>query len=298
MKKPSKYWILAGTFFTSLSSIIIRFSEAPALVIAAYRMLFTTMMLVIPVYINNRSEFKSLNRKNFVMCVLSGVFLALHFASWIQSLQMTTVANSTILVSCSPIFVAAINYFLLKEKINKNMVIGILMSLLGTIIIGMGSSQGTGNSMMIGNILAFMGAIFVAGYLVIGGIVRKNISAGVYVFIVYSVSAIVLFIMCFITDTPIYPYPAREFALFFTLAFFSSILGHTVYNYLMKYFSSTLISVSTLSEPIFASLMALLIFMEIPSLYTIIGGIIIIAGIYYFLASQNTQKVSSIQVNF
>lgn len=290
MKKPSKYWILAGTFFTSISSIIIRFSEAPSLVIAAYRMLFTTMMLVIPVYLNNRSEFENLNRNNLVMCLLSGVFLALHFATWIQSLQMTTVANSTILVSCSPIFVAAINYFLLKERINKSMVIGISMSLLGTIIIGMGSSQGTGNSMLIGNILAFMGAIFVAGYLVIGGIVRKNVSAGVYVFIVYSVSAIVLFVMCFVTGTPLYPYPVREFSLFFTLAFFSSILGHTVYNYLMKYFSSTLISVSTLSEPIFASLMALLIFMEIPSLYTIIGGIIIIAGIYYFLSSQNTQK--------
>lgn len=290
MKKPSKYWILAGTFFTSISSIIIRFSEAPSLVIAAYRMLFTTMMLVIPVYLNNRSEFENLNRNNLVMCLLSGVFLALHFATWIQSLQMTTVANSTILVSCSPIFVAAINYFLLKERINKSMVIGISMSLLGTIIIGMGSSQGTGNSMLIGNILAFMGAIFVAGYLVIGGIVRKNVSAGVYVFIVYSVSAIVLFVMCFVTGTPLYPYPVREFSLFFTLAFFSSILGHTVYNYLMKYFSSTLISVSTLSEPIFASLMALLIFMEIPSVYTIIGGIIIIAGIYYFLSSQNTQK--------
>ena len=290
MKKPSKYWILAGTFFTSISSIIIRFSEAPSLVIAAYRMLFTTMVLVIPVYLNNRSEFKNLSRKNLVMCVVSGVFLALHFATWIQSLQMTTVANSTILVSCSPIFVAAINYFLLKERINKSMVIGISMSLLGTIIIGMGSSQGTGNSMMIGNILAFMGAIFVAGYLVIGGIVRKDVSAGVYVFIVYSVSAVVLFLMCFLTGTPLYPYPVREFTLFFTLAFFSSILGHTVYNYLMKYFSSTLISVSSLSEPIFASLMALLIFMEIPSVYTIIGGIIIIAGIYYFLSSQNTQK--------
>lgn len=290
MKKPSKYWILAGTFFTSISSIIIRFSEAPSLVIAAYRMLFTTMVLVIPVYLNNRSEFKNLSRKNLVMCVVSGVFLALHFATWIQSLQMTTVANSTILVSCSPIFVAAINYFLLKERINKSMVIGISMSLLGTIIIGMGSSQGTGNSMLIGNILAFMGAIFVAGYLVIGGIVRKDVSAGVYVFIVYSVSAVVLFLMCFLTGTPLYPYPVREFTLFFTLAFFSSILGHTVYNYLMKYFSSTLISVSSLSEPIFASLMALLIFMEIPSVYTIIGGIIIIAGIYYFLSSQNTQK--------
>lgn len=290
MKKPSKYWILIGTFFTSISSIIIRFSEAPALVIAAYRMLFTCLMLFIPVYINKRSEFKGLHKNNYVMCVISGVFLALHFASWIQSIQMTTIANSTILVSCSPIFVAAINYFLLKEKINRKMIFGIAMSLIGTIIIGMGSSQGLKTSMMLGNVLAFMGAIFVAGYLIIGRIARQNISAGVYVFIVYSVSAVVLFIMCFIAGIPVYPYPLKEYVLFLMLGFFSSILGHTIYNYLMKYFSSTLISVSTLSEPIFASLMAMLIFKEVPSLYTIIGGFIIIAGIYYYLMTQNNTK--------
>jgi len=290
MKKPSKYWILAGTFFTSVSSIIIRFSEAPALVISAYRMLFTCMMLFLPVYIKNRNEFKSLNKSNFIMCVISGIFLAFHFASWIKSIQMTTIANSTVLVSCSPIFVAAINYYLFKEKITYKMIVGISMSLLGTIIIGMGSSQGNESSMMLGNILAFMGAIFVAGYLVIGGFVRRTVSAGVYVFIVYFVSAIVLFIMCFVTGIPVYPYPAKEYMLFFLLGFFSSILGHTAYNYLMKYYSSTLISVSTLMEPIFASLMAMFIFREIPSLYTVVGGIIIIGGIYYYLMTQNTIK--------
>ena len=288
MNKPSKYWILLGTFFTSLSSIIIRFSEAPALIIAAYRMLFASMMLFFPVFMHSRSEFKILRKNNYIMCIISGVFLALHFASWIQSIQMTTIANSTILVSCSPIFVAAINYFLLKEKITMKMVSGIAMSFLGTLIIGMGSSQGVKSSMMVGNILAFMGAVFVAGYLIIGGVARKSISAGPYVFIVYSVSAIVLFVMCFITGTPVYPYPIKEYLLFFLLSFFSSILGHTVYNYLMKYFSSTLISVSTLSEPIFASFMAILVFKEIPSLYTIIGGIIILAGIYYYIITQNT----------
>ena len=141
--------------------------------------------------------------------------------------------------------------------------------------------------MRIGNILAFSGAIFIAGYLVIGGIVRKNISAGAYVFIVYLVSAITLFFMCFISDTPVYPYPAKEFLLFIALAFFCSILGHTVYNYLVKYFSSTLISVSSLSEPIFASVMAMLFFNEIPSVYTLTGGSIIIAGIFYYLVAQN-----------
>lgn len=283
MKKPSKYWILAGTFFTSLSSIIIRFSEAPALVISAYRMLFTSMMLLIPVYIKSKDELKNLNKNNFILCVISGVFLALHYAAWIQSIKMTTIANSTILVSCSPIFVAAVNYLLFKEKFNKKMLLGIIMSLAGTIIIAMGSSKETKSGMMVGNILAFSGAVFVAVYLIIGGIVRKNLSAFAYVFIVYSVSAIVLFIMCILTNTPIYPYPLKEFILFFLLGFFSSILGHTVYNYLMKYYSSTLISVSTLAEPIFASILAIPLLNEFPSAYSIIGGIIIISGIYYYL---------------
>lgn len=292
MKKPSKYWILAGTFFTSVSSIIIRFSEAPALVISAYRMFFTCILLLFPVYIKSRSEFKSLHKNDYAMCLISGIFLALHFASWIQSIQMTTIANSTILVSCSPIFVAAINYFLLKEKVTGKMAAGIAMSLMGIVIIGMSSYQADGPSMMLGNVLAFMGAVFVAGYLVIGGIVRKTVSAGVYVFIVYSVSALVLFIMCFASGTPVYPYPLREFVLFFLLAFFSSILGHTVYNYLMKYFSSTLISISTLMEPVFAGLMAILVFKEIPSAYTILGGIIIIGGIYLaaLLPPQKTNQ--------
>jgi len=237
-------------------------------------------MLFFPVYIKYGSEFKSLNKNDCLLCLISGIFLALHFASWIQSIQMTTIANSTILVSCSPIFVAAINYFLLKERITGKMIVGIGMSLIGTVIIGIGSSQGNGTAMILGNVLAFMGAVFVAGYLVIGGIVRKTVSAGVYVLIVYSVSAIALFFMCFASGTPVYPYPLKEFALFFLLAFFSSILGHTVYNYLMKYYSSTLISITTLMEPVFASLMAMIIFKEIPSAYTVLGGIIIIGGIY------------------
>ncbi|MDD3752213.1 MAG: DMT family transporter, partial [Tissierellia bacterium] len=174
--------------------------------------------------------------------------------------------------------------------ITNKLIIGIAKALLGAIMIGMGSSQGNESSLILGNILAFMGAIFVAGYLVIGGAVRRTVSAGVYVFIVYSVSAIVLFVMCFATGTPVYPYPVKEYVLFFVLSFFSSILGHTAYNYLMKYYSSTLISVSTLMEPIFASLMAILIFKEIPSVYTVIGGIIIISGIYYYLMTQNTIK--------
>lgn len=289
MKTPSKYIVLAGTFFTSLSSILIRFSQAPALVISAYRMVFTIFMLFIPVMMNQRSEFKQITKKEYLLCILSGIFLALHYAAWITSIKLTTVANSTILVSCSPIFVALLNYFIIHERISRKMSFGILLSLAGTIIIAMGSFEDKATNMMLGNTLAFLGAVFMAGYLVIGGIVRQNISAGVYVFIVYSVSAIVLFAMCIVSNTPLYPYSPKEFLIFLGLAFFCTILGHTVYNYMVKYVSSTLISVSTLTEPIFASLMAMIIFKEFPSIFTLIGGAIIIAGILYYLLCQNKE---------
>lgn len=291
-KSPSKYIVLAGTFFTSLSSIIIKFSEAPALVISAYRMLFTSLMLLIPVMMSSRHEFKNISKKDYALCILSGVFLAFHFASWITSIKLTTIANSTILVSCSPVFVAFGNYFITKEKLSPKMIIGILVSLIGTTIIALDSKGGTTSNMFLGNALAFLGAIFVAFYLVIGGIARKNLNAGIYVFIVYSVSTITLFVMCFASKTTVYPYSLKEFMLFIALAFFCSILGHTVYNYMVKYVSSTLISVSTLSEPIFASIMAMIIFKEFPSLYTLLGGFIIIIGIFYYLMTQN-YKITS-----
>src|SRR5690606_36229736 len=129
-----------------------------------------------------------LNKKSILLCLISGIFLALHYATWISSIKLTTIANSTILVSCSPIFVSLANYLFIKEKISKKMIVSIFISLTGTIIIALGSSGATASNMMLGNILAFLGAIFVAGSLVIGGIVRKNLSASAYLFIVYSVS--------------------------------------------------------------------------------------------------------------
>ncbi|MBP1927006.1 drug/metabolite transporter (DMT)-like permease [Sedimentibacter acidaminivorans] len=290
-KSSAKYLVLIGVFFTSLSSIIVRISQSPSLVISFYRMLFTVFLLLFPVILKERKVIKSITKKDLILCIVSGTFLALHFASWIASINMTTISNSTILVSCSPIFVSLANYLILKEKFTSKMLIGLTMSLIGTGIIAMGSSGGSTNDMMLGNILAFMGAIFVAGYFVIGGIVRKNLSAGSYVFIVYSASVVVLFFMCLLTKTPIYPYSPKEFLLFFALAFFCSILGHTVYNYLMKYISATMISISTLCEPIFASILALIIFKEIPSIYTLIGGTIVLSGVFYYILSQTSKKI-------
>ena len=107
-------------------------------------------MLLIPVILKSRTEFKNITKKEYALCTVSGIFLALHFATWISSIKMTTVANSTILVSCSPIFVALANYFITKEKLGRKMAVGISLSLAGTIIIAMGSSKETANNLMLG----------------------------------------------------------------------------------------------------------------------------------------------------
>ena len=246
IKSRAKYFVLMGVFFTSLSSIIIRLSSSPSLIISSYRMLITVMLLIVPMMIKHKGELKKVEKKDFLLCVISGIFLALHFAFWIASINMTTIASSTVLVSCSPIFVAIASYFLFKEKLSKKAIFSILLAFCGTVIIALeGKSSGT-ETAALGNAMAFLGGIFVAGYFIIGNIVRKRINAIPYVFIVYSVSTVVLFALCIATKTPLYPYPAKEFILFLALAVFCSILGHTIYNWMTQYVTATFISSSTL----------------------------------------------------
>lgn len=286
LKSRAKYFVLMGVFFTSLSSIIIRLSSSPSLIISSYRMLITVVLLAFPMLIKHKGELKKVEKKDFLLCVISGVFLALHFAFWIASINMTTIASSTVLVSCSPIFVAIASYFLFKEKLSRKAIFSILLAFCGTIFIALeGNSSGT-ESAALGNTMAFLGGIFVAGYFIIGNIVRKRINAIPYVFIVYSVSTVVLFALCIATKTPLYPYPPKEFLLFFALALFCSILGHTIYNWMTQYVTATFISSSTLCEPVFASVMALIIFKEIPSVNTLIGGLIILIGIFLFTTEK------------
>lgn len=281
--KPSKYYVMIGIFFTSLSSILIRLSNAPSLVISAYRMIFTFLLLVIPVIIRNKKELFNIKGKELLLCIISGIFLAFHFASWIASINMTSIASSTVLVSSNPIFVAVGSYFILKEKLSKKAFISILIAITGSAIIALSDSHSNTGHALLGDLLAFSGAVFIAGYIIIGRIVRKNLSNGTYIFIVYLTSAIVLFALCFATNTPVYPYSIKEFLIFLALAFFCSILGHTVYNWLLQYLPATFISTSTLVEPIFASIMALVFFAEIPSILTLIGGSIVLLGIYLFI---------------
>jgi len=295
--------VSAGVVFTSFSAIFIRLSSAPPLVIAAYRMWFTTILLS-PLLIrelarivqtlpaNPRSESEQAARPPVVLLsVISGVFLSLHFATWITSLSYTSVASSTVLVTTHPIIVAFAGFFILGERMSWRATLFMVAALGGSVVLVIGGF-GTGGSAPLGNLLAFLGAVAVSGYIVIGRVVRQHLSLNRYTFITYGVSAILLTSYALVAGNPLFGYPARELLIFLALAVICTLLGHSLFNWALRFISPTVISTSILGEPVIAGVLAVVMFSEIPTVYTVVGGLIILLSISLFVreASRSRQK--------
>ncbi|HAE42358.1 MAG TPA: EamA family transporter [Clostridiales bacterium] len=280
-KSPTKYFIFIGLLFSSMSSMFIRIIDAPAIKIATYRLIAASFFFMIPFTVNCFRNKSTLSKKGVILAMVSGFFLAGHFATWISSLSYTTVSSSTVLVSLSPLFVASYNVIVLKERVLKIQIIGILVTIIGAVIISAGDFKISGDAIF-GDFLAFLGAIFVAGYLIIGRNVRKNMALVDYVFVTYSSSAILLLALSVFLKIDLSFSSATNLTLMITHGLVSSGLGHTIYNWMLQYTTSTFVSTATLGEPVIASVMAYTFLNETPTLQTIIGGIIVIAGLYVF----------------
>ncbi|MCE5197081.1 MAG: DMT family transporter [Negativicutes bacterium] len=281
---PPKATVLLAVFFTAFSSIFVRLTTAPALIISFYRMLFAVMMITPYVFIHYRREILQMKRGSFLLCIASGICLALHFATWIASLSMTTVAASTVLVSCSPMIVAAVECLLQQKRPSRALLLGLTLAFCGTLLI---AANGSGNLSFSGNLLALTGGFFVAFYFLLGVRVQETASLWTYIFLVYLSAAVTLGLLVTLTQTAFRGYPTSDYLLFAAMAFFCSVLGHTVYNWLLPFHGATLISLSTLCEPVFASLLAYFILREIPPLLTLMGGFLILAGITFYLLKKN-----------
>ncbi len=274
--------VIIAVIFVSFGSILTKLSQAPPLVIAAYRKGFATLIILPMFVLRKKDEIKNLNKKSILLCILSGIFLALHFVSWITALSYTSITSLTVLVNMHPIFVVIGAYFILKEEITRKTIFTVFLTLLGTIIISLGDSN-IDSSMLYGDVLSIFGAFFVSGYMLIGRKVRKYISVTTYTFIVYLVCTIILFILAIINNDKLFGYSMREWLIFISLAVLCTLLGHSIYNWALKYLDSTFVSTSALGEPMFATIWAYFIFNEIPTIWNIIGGSIVIVGIYLFV---------------
>jgi len=283
-----------GVFFSSLSAIIIRLSDAPALAIASYRMVFATLILT-PFMLRERvrgahredhgSQPAGVDIRTIVLSVVSGALLSLHFATWITSLAYTSVASSTVLVTTHPLIVAIGGMVLLGERITLRSALFIVTALVGSVVLVWGGVE-RGESAALGNLLAVVGAITVSGYMIIGRVVRQRLSVNHYTYIVYSVAAILLVAYALMGGVPLYPYPLRELLLFLALAVFCTLLGHSLFNWALRFLKPTVVSTTILGEPVIASVLAVILFGEVPTVFTIIGGAIILTSIYFFVRQE------------
>ncbi len=287
--KAAYLGLLVGIISVSFASIFIRLADAPALVIGAYRLTIASLVLTPIVWSKVRRELLSLSHRDLGLAILSGLFLGAHFATWITSLQYTSVAASVVLVSTSPLFVGIASHFLYGEKLSSMKILGIFLAIAGASIIGIGGFEVSLGALW-GDILALLGAIAVSGYFLIGKGLRQRLSILAYIYPTYWTAAVFLILASIIAGHSFTGYTPQTYLMFLLLALVPQILGHSSFNWALRYLSSTLVTVATLGEPVGATILAYLILRESPLPMELIGGIIVLVGI--FIVSRQEERIT------
>jgi drug/metabolite transporter (DMT)-like permease len=286
-----KAGLAAAVVAVSAGAILVRLSEAPSSVAAFYRVLFTTLPLASVAAWRYRGELARIRPRDLGVAVLSGIALAVHFAAWFESLRWTSVAASVTLVQAQPVFVALGAWLLLRERVTRRMAAGIAVAVGGMASMSLGDFLGgvaVGPRPLYGNALALSGAVAAAAYVLAGRSLRQRVSLVPYVTVVYGVCAVVLLTFVLAAGHPLTGYPAREWFLFAGLAAGPGLLGHTVLNWALAHLESSVVSVSLLGEPVGATLLAFALLSETPTPGTVVGGCVVLAGIYVTATARPT----------
>ena len=283
LEKNPIIMIAIGVLGISLSSIFVKYSDAPSAVSAAWRLLWTVALMT-PTVLGRkqtRRELLCTPKKTVLLSCLSGIFLAIHFALWFESLKQTSVASSTSIV-CTEVIWVCLGYCLfLKGRISKKAAAAIAIALAGSLLIAW-SDAGAGGSHLYGDILALLSAIAVAAYVLIGRIVRRNVSTSVYTYVVYCACAAGLTLLCLVQGQGLTAYGSSALIVGLLLAVFSTILGHSIFSWCLKFFSPAFVSAAKLCEPVVAAILAGFLFGELLTWLQILGGTLILGGVAFY----------------
>lgn len=286
--------VAIGLVAISSSAVLVRLADAPAFAIAFYRCFLAALVLV-PIGLLRfrfRDEYRSLDGSMWRLAVLSGLFLGGHFATWIPSITMTTVAASVVLVQTQPIWVALLGP-IFGERMARGALVGVAIALVGTVVISGGDFAGGGEALM-GDLLALTGAVLVAGYTIIGRKVRQQVSVVTYSGIVYTVAACVLAAVMLVSGTPFLGYPAETWFFFVVITIGPQFLGHTMFNYLLGDLSAAVVAVVLMLEPIGAGLLAYIFLGEVPPGATLVGGVLILAGVLLAVRAETRDAAAPV----
>jgi len=290
LEKHPMIMIVIGVVGISLSSIFVKYSSAPSAVTAAYRLLWTVLLMT-PVVFGKREvrqELRHVTKKTVLLSALSGLFLAIHFAVWFESLRHTSVASSTSIVCTEVIWVALGFCLFLRGRLSWKATAVIAVTLLGSVLIAFADSA-FGGLHLYGDVLALIAAVAVAVYTLLGRVVRETVSTSVYTYLVYIVCAAALLLFCLSGRQNLFVHGFSAPIVGLLLAIFSTILGHSIFSWCLKFFSPSFVSASKLCEPVVAAIFAGFLFGEIPSLLQILGGVLILGGVYVYSRIERSE---------
>ena len=279
----------------------------PSLVIAAWRLTLASAVLLPLAVSGRREELRRMSRTDWGLALLSGFMLALHFASWITSLAYTSVASSTVLVTTTPLWVGLAAPFFLKERLSLALKVGIALAMLGSVLIGVAdvvavvdgrlrfslTAFTSQSNPLLGNSLALGGALAASIYLIIGRRLRHGMSLLTYTTVVYTTAACFLVAMALGAGHDLTGYSATAYSVMAMMALFPQLIGHSSYNWALGHMSAATVSVAVVCEPIGATILALIIFMEVPGNLTLAGSTLLLAGIVYSSRSEKRMPIRS-----
>ena len=272
-----KLCLLLGVVGMSLSAIFVRLASAPSMVLVFYRVALSALLLLPLVLLRHRAELSGLTGRDIGLCILSGAFLGLHFTLYFESLRDTSVA----LVDTEVFFVALAMLLLFREIIPRGGWLGIGATFAGSLLIAMADAGG-GSDLLRGDLLALDGAATMAVYTMIGKVCRQRISTTVYTLFVYAAAAVTVLVLLLAGGTPVFGYAPRNLWAAAGLAVFCTLLGHSVFSWGLKFESASFIATIKLLEPVFSSVFAFFLFGEVPAWLTVLGGVVVILGVYLY----------------
>lgn len=279
-----------GILSVSTGSLFARLAEAPPLVISAYRIGAATLFLAPFALTRCRHEYRALSRADFLQVFLAGSLLALHFATWITSLFYTTVASSVVLVNTIPIWVGLFGPMITGDRVGRTMALAMGLVMIGGAIVGAGDFTLSGRA-LIGDGLALAGGISAALYFLMGRRVRGKLSLLGYIFLCYGSAALILWVLIIAMGQPLVGFPTQTWVLFAAMGLIPQILGHSAYNWALRWVSPGLVSVALLGEPLTGTFLAWLFLGEALTATKVLGGAVILVGIV--LASRGESRRSA-----
>jgi drug/metabolite transporter (DMT)-like permease len=283
-RTPPMAALTVAVLAVSTSAILVRWSDAPSVVLAFYRVLLTTLLVVPFLFTAEGGDFSAFRRRDWLVAAATGAALALHFAAYFESLAWTSVAASVTLVQSQPLFVAVGAAGLLDERVGPRTAAGIAVAVLGMAAMSAGELLGGaavgGARPLYGNGLAILGAVMAAVYVLVGRSLRQRLAVVPYVLVVYAACTATLLVVALQQGLPLSGYGRREWLIFLALAVGPGLFGHTVVNWALEHVESAVVSVSLLGEPLGATILALVLLSEAPGATTVAGGAVVLAGIY------------------